>query len=388
MVHTVSGRAAPLLTTCLFCRTPFPPNREIEHLPVGRRIAHDEARGRLWVVCGTCSRWNLAPFEDRWEAIEECERHFRRTHVRVSSDNVGLARLSEGLELVRIGDPLRPEFAAWRYGQRFQRRYRRRLIHAAGSLSAAGMVGAVPFVAGLLGPLPAVALGTTAAIAAFRRWKDPAVTVTVEGEGRREELQLNLAHVRGAVLIRDDTVPEGWGLMVEHPVETRPSGFRRFLEPLAIGSTTLSGTDARLVAALVLPRVNALGGDTSDVDEAVRWLEAAGGPSRAFRTLAWAPLVRPALDAHRGTMLSMHPGVRLALEMALHEDEERRALQGELSILAWAWQREERLAGIADRLGITTDLAEQLDRLRDHVAGSGSPSLPREPDAPPAIDPM
>ncbi len=230
-----------------------------------------------------------------------------------------------------------------------------------------------------------MALGTTAAIAAFRRWKDPAVTVTVEGgEGHREELQLNLAHVRGAVLIRDDTVPEGWGLMVEHPVEKRPSGVRRLLEPLAIGSTTLSGTDARLVAALVLPRVNALGGDTSDVDEAVRWLEAAGGPSRAFRTLAWAPLVRPALDAHRGTMLSMHPGVRLALEMALHEDEERRALQGELSILAWAWQREERLAGIADRLGITTDLAEQLDRLRDHVAGSGSPSLPRGPDAPPA----
>jgi len=38
--------------------------------------------------------------------------------------------------------------------------------------------------------------------------------------------------------------------------------------------------------------------------------------------------------------------------MSLHEDEERRALRGELTILKWAWQREEELAAIAD--GIVT----------------------------------
>ncbi len=30
----------------------------------------------------------------------------------MSTDNIGLARLREGLELVRIGEPQRPEFAA------------------------------------------------------------------------------------------------------------------------------------------------------------------------------------------------------------------------------------------------------------------------------------
>jgi len=60
----------------------------------------------------------------------------------------------------------------------------------------------------------------------------------------------------------------------------------------------------------------------------------------------------------------MHPGVRLALEMALHEDEERKALAGELSVLAWAWRREERLAAIADGLGIPESVDRQLEKLR------------------------
>ncbi len=76
--------------------------------------------------CATdCGRWNLSPLEERWEAIEECERLFRGTLVRVSTDNIGLARLADGLELIRIGKPLRPEFAAWRYGRHFGTRRRR-----------------------------------------------------------------------------------------------------------------------------------------------------------------------------------------------------------------------------------------------------------------------
>ncbi len=51
----------------------------IEHFPVGRRLAFDAAKGRLWVVCHHCGRWNLSPLEERWEAIEECERLFRGT---------------------------------------------------------------------------------------------------------------------------------------------------------------------------------------------------------------------------------------------------------------------------------------------------------------------
>src|ERR1044071_1734073 len=104
-----------MYSICMFCHTSLGANEVIEHFPVGRKLAFDAAKGRLWVVCTRCTRWNLTPLEERWEAIEECERLFRDTRLRVSTDNIGLAKLKEGLELVRIGQPQRGEFAAWRY---------------------------------------------------------------------------------------------------------------------------------------------------------------------------------------------------------------------------------------------------------------------------------
>src|SRR6267143_3726560 len=117
-----------MYSTCLFCHTDLGANEAIEHFPVGRRLAFDASKGRLWVVCRNCERWNLTPIEERWEAIEECERSFRETKLRVSTDQIGLGRLREGLELVRIGKPLRPEFAAWRYGDQFGKRRRKNII--------------------------------------------------------------------------------------------------------------------------------------------------------------------------------------------------------------------------------------------------------------------
>jgi hypothetical protein len=121
-----------MYSTCLFCNKPLGTNEVIEVFPVGRRLAFDEARGRLWVVCRHCERWNLSPMEERWEAVEACERLFRETRMRVSTENIGLARLKEGLELVRIGTPQRPEFAAWRYGDQFGRRRRRAILIGGG----------------------------------------------------------------------------------------------------------------------------------------------------------------------------------------------------------------------------------------------------------------
>src|SRR5438067_1985178 len=124
--------------TCLFCATSLGANDVVEHFDVGRRLAFDGAKGRLWVVCRKCERWNLTPLEERWEAIEECERAFSGTRLRVSTDHVGLARLKEGTELVRIGEPQRPEMAAWRYGDQFGRRRRRQYALAAGGILVVG----------------------------------------------------------------------------------------------------------------------------------------------------------------------------------------------------------------------------------------------------------
>jgi hypothetical protein len=127
-----------MYTTCLFCNADMGRNEAIEALPVGHRVAFDGEKGRLWVVCRKCERWNLTPFEERWEALEQCERAFGSTRLRVSTDNIGLARLRDGLELVRVGPALRPEFAAWRYGDQFGRRRRRQLLLTGGGLALLG----------------------------------------------------------------------------------------------------------------------------------------------------------------------------------------------------------------------------------------------------------
>jgi hypothetical protein len=56
---------------------------------------------------------------------------------------------------------------------------------------------------------------------------------------------------------------------------------------------------------------------------------------------------------------------RLALEMALHEENERRALEGELFALEEAWRSAEEVAGISDTLLVAPSVDEQLNRLRD-----------------------
>src|SRR3954466_3674262 len=140
-----------MYSTCIFCHGELGANEAIEHFPVGRRLAFDAAKGRLWVVCRKCERWNLTPLEERWEAIEECERAFSATRLRVSTDQVGLARLKEGTELVRIGEPQRPEMAAWRYGDQFGRRRRRQFAIVGGVIVVAGAAAISGSMLGLVG---------------------------------------------------------------------------------------------------------------------------------------------------------------------------------------------------------------------------------------------
>ena len=107
---------------CIFCHGRLPGNQSLEHFTVGRRVAYDPHRGRLWAVCPSCTRWNLAPFDERWEALEELERTRRdRGRVLSSTENISLIR-AEDLELVRVGKARLIEEAWWRYGQEMRRR--------------------------------------------------------------------------------------------------------------------------------------------------------------------------------------------------------------------------------------------------------------------------
>ena len=60
---------------------------------------------------------------------------------------------------------------------------------------------------------------------------------------------------------------------------------------------------------------------------------------------------------------------RLALEMALHEEQERRALAGELIDLELAWREAEEIAGIADNLLVPPETTEFIERHRPDSHG-------------------
>ncbi len=94
--------------TCMFCTRPLGTNEVIEYFPVGRRLAFDAERGRLWVVCRKCERWNFSRLEERWEAVEMCERLFRDTRIRVSTESRSTGRTAsaqnEGAVAVQVVD--------------------------------------------------------------------------------------------------------------------------------------------------------------------------------------------------------------------------------------------------------------------------------------------
>src|SRR5215203_823299 len=202
-----------MYSTCIFCHSSLGKNEAIEHFPVGRRLAFDEAKGRLWAVCAKCGRWNLTPLEERWEAIEECERQFRGTIVRSSTDQIGLARIGEGTDLIRIGKPLRPELAAWRYGKRF---YRRKIAMRVGLVGGiATQIGAGVFSGSLLVVVPLV--GTFLAYHLVSRDLSPRrgqKYILRQAEERFGRRLWRASSVAVRLISTDDE--QGWGLRFVH----------------------------------------------------------------------------------------------------------------------------------------------------------------------------
>jgi hypothetical protein len=349
--------------TCIHCCQDLGRNEVVEPFPVGRRLAFDSAKGRLWVICPHCGRWNLTPLEERWEAVEDCERRFRGLRLRAQTANIGLTRLSEGLELVRIGRPLRPEFAAWRYGREFTRRRTRYVLaatavgFAAGGIALAGIYAApalvLPHAAGWLYEI-------------FKHGvKAPPSVELPRGPGRSWTVDCS-----NTMLLTEGS---GWRLSVKHH----------------FGRAELSGDEARRWLNHLLARVNRSGGSDGLVADAVKQIEAT--PTDVFiRTLAeesdrlWA-VDRVRIRRYESELnerllefdsqhdnpptndagLAQLPAARrLALEMALHESTEQVAIDGELGALEAAWREAEEIAGIADDLLLPSSIAAFIERNR------------------------
>jgi hypothetical protein len=319
-----------MYSTCIHCHAGLGSNESVEAFPTGRRLAFDAAKGRLWVVCPKCRRWNLTPLEERWEAIEQCERLYRDTRLRASTDNIGLAKVREGTELVRIGSPLRPEMAAWRYAGDLRRRW----LRYGGPIAVMGSVAGTFGMVGMFGP--AVQIGGAAGIgviAAAYAWFGQRVR-TILPSGRT--ITLNASRNSRVRLI---SVGAGWGIGGD-----------------LIGQV-VTGPKAAYTFRSVLTSRNFRGGRPEDVSDAVALLSEVPDPDRFISRVA-----RVAERTGGKWPLPVHVGV--ALEMALHEDVERRALDGELADLRQQWAMAEEIASIADNMLLPSTVEDAIQQLR------------------------
>ena len=355
-----------MYSTCIFCQAALGENEVVERFPVGRRLAFDPAKGRLWVVCRKCERWNLTPIEERREAIEECERWYRDTTRRVATENVGLCRLAEGTELVRIGAPQRPEMAAWRYGDQFGRRRLRSLGLTAGAAVGGG---GLWFGAAAFASIGAVSLALQVGVVGYSHYgRTYPVTSLRLPDGQVAPISpLNLV----SLLLAPDG-DGGWTLSVPHrSPDPKARRFRldmlTMLGPLQAyrrmfrsDPTVFRGDDALRALSTLLPHVNRMGAGRRRVRDAVALLDRDPTSQALLQRIG---TVRP--WSHTGpesTLRGIQPEFRLALEMALHETEERRALEGELAVLEERWREAEEIAAISDSLLLPESVSERLRR--------------------------
>jgi hypothetical protein len=321
--------------SCIFCSATLGSNDSIERFPVGRSVAFDAAKGRLWAVCPACARWNLAPIEERWEAVEDAERLFRDTRLRVQSENVGLAKLPDGTRLVRVGQALPGELAVWRYGRIL---LRRRTAY----MAVIGMTVAAPV--GLAASFAADALGGVLVFFALSKGLMMAAMSRPRLQSRSLLPYSGLAVDAGDLRRARFAFAFDGGVSVE--LQVPASEVVPGLGSWRDGTLVLTPENAQGLLRRGMVQLNLPGAGRQRVQAAVSVLAESGSADAFLRRAAAdrAPLVdtSPNRAARSARML--------AVEMAVHDELERDALRGELAALEEAWRQAEEIAGIADAL--------------------------------------
>jgi hypothetical protein len=259
------------------------------------------------------------------------------------------------MELVRVGEPLRPELAAWRYGDQFGRRQRRTVAYTTLGIAAGlGIIVAGPIIGGVAGLSWTAYNAFNAAVNVYQQRR---VRARLMIPGRDRPIAVRSNQVSRVSLVPSENA---WALRVSFEEEDNgaPPVFGTvWMKERLTSSVLLTGDDALRAAARLLPSVNASGASKRDVASAVNLLSEAPDPARLF--------AKYAAESPSGQYLShLSRPVRLALEMASHEDTERRALEGELHLLESAWREAEEIASIADGLLLPAEADDRLDALK------------------------
>jgi hypothetical protein len=322
--------------TCAFCNAPFDGDGGPSGLGVGRRLAFDEWRSRLWVVCSRCSRWNLTPLDDRLERIEAVARAARdEGRVAAATEQVALIRWQR-YDFVRVGKPLRVELSTWRYGERLRTRQRERMKVVLPLTALAVGLGIVANVAagGGLGVfvwnLHTLVDRAYVGIVGNRRvlLAEPPICVHCG-----TLMQLRARHVQHARVVPDAHAEVA--VVLSCP-KCRREGAQ------------LTGLDAVQVLRQGLTYLNVSRSGRRKAEDAARVVDQVGGPDRLLHDVARREV----------TLRSLRPERRLALEMAVDE-------RAEVEELERQWREAEEIAEIADgTLSTSEQLDEELRRLK------------------------
>jgi hypothetical protein len=322
-------REGPMLTTCLFCHQAFPENQTLERFACGRRVAYDPKRGRLWAVCASCGRWTLAPFEARWEVLDDLERLMRgRSRLLAETDEIALLE-ADGLEIVRVGRASLREESWWRYGREFSARR-----SVAKQEVRKGKVRDALFSLMLIG-VPIWGLSDA------DHWIGRARTkrfgkVVWQGEAGCSGCGMILREVlfaeRDELMLRagpDDGLALWYGCA-----------------ECGTGTAVMDGESGHLITGIAAEHVlrrmlayaNFAGGTNTIVREAMNVVESYSTAADLIRHVCERSWALGALATHDS----------FALEIAANADVERRLLELELEQLTSRWQEEEDIAAIAD----------------------------------------
>ncbi len=324
-----------MYSTCAFCNSKLDGDGGPSGLGVGRRIAFDEWKGRLWVICPRCARWNLTPFDDRLERIEALARTASTGRIAASTEQIALIRW-ERYELVRVGKPPRVVLAHWRYGERLAQRARDRM-----KVVVPLTIGAVA-----VGVAANFALGGGLGIVVMNLHNfTQQIYTTIIGNKRvvmvepplcarcGRVMELRAKHVQHARLVPESRADLALLLSCPH---CRSEG------------ALVTGDAAAQVLRQGLTFLNINRNSRRHARDAAQTVDAAGGAPELIRDVS----------RRETTLRALKAGRRLALEMAVDE-------QAELLELERQWREAEELADIADgTLSTTTDLEQQIERLR------------------------
>lgn len=131
----------------------------------------------------------------------------------------------------------------------------------------------------------------------------------------------------------------------------------------------IQGQEATRALGKILATVNSGGGRPKVVQSAVGEIESVGEVERflvrtARMFAANRSLVGLSIPEAGGNLKAIRTELRLAMEMAANEENERRALESELKLLEEEWRAAEEIAAISDSLLVSSSVQEDLQVLK------------------------